>query len=158
VPDQSKSAGGSGGELECGELGPYGDQKQRTGNGEYHRDHIPSKAALKERARQLNDGIALSPAQASAIEDQALSVVIPAAAHREVSPTYGGRNTVDAIAEDAEDLQEAAKRDTKEMLAEIDNYADPECGKAYQSAARKINRRTNADYDKFLQNILDTVD
>jgi len=158
VPYLSSSSLASSDTLECGEHGTYGEQKERTGNGEYHRDHIPSKAALKERATQLNGGIKLSPDQAAAIDNQAMSVVIPAAAHREVSPTYGGRNSVSAIQDDADDLAGAAKRDTKEMSSEIDNYADPECAKAYKAAARKINKMTNDDYDDFLQNILDTVD
>jgi hypothetical protein len=144
-------------QLQCGELGSYGEQKERTGNGEYHRDHIPSKAALKERARQLNGGINLSPAQASAIENQASSVVIPAAAHREASPTYGGRNA-NLIEDDANDLAGAAKRDTDDMIGEIDDYADKECAKAYKQAAKEIKKKTNDDYDDFLQNILDTVD
>ena len=143
-------------ELKCGELGTYGEQKERTGNGEYHRDHIPSKAALKERARQLNGGRALSNAQLTAIENQALSVVIPASAHREVSPTYGGRNA-NLIDDDAKDLAGAAKRDTDEMKSEIDEHADKECAKHYNQAAREINKKTNADYDNFLKNILRTV-
>ena len=143
-------------ELECGELGTYGEQKERTGNGEYHRDHIPSKAALKERARQLNGGRALSNARVAAIENQALTVVIPASAHREISPTYGGRNA-DLIKPDSKDLAGAAKRDTDDMKGEIEKHADKECAKHYRQAAREINSMTNDDYDKFLRNILKTV-
>ncbi len=134
----------------------YGEQKERTGNGEYHRDHIPSKAALKERARQLNGGRALSDARLSAIENQALSVVIPASAHRDVSPTYGGRNA-NLIEDDADNLAGAAKRDTDEMTSEIDDHADKECVKHYRQAAHEINEMTNEDYDDFLKNILKTV-
>ncbi len=143
-------------ELDCGEVGTYGDQKKRTGKGKYHRDHIPSKAALKEKALELNDGIPLSTAQLKAIENLAISVVIPASAHRQVSPTYGGRNKK-KIPEDKNDLQKAAKRDTAEMKENLDEYFDPECKEAYKEAADKIDQTTNDDYDKFLNNILDTI-
>jgi hypothetical protein len=146
----------TGDELECGEIGEYGDQKKRTGGGKYHRDHIPSKAALKERARELNGGKALSDAQAAAIDNGALSVVIPASAHREVSPTYGGRNA-GKIGSDSKGLQAAAKRDTAEMKKELDKHADADCVKKYEEAAEKIDKMTDADYDKFLNNILKTV-
>ncbi len=59
-------------ELDCGEYSAYGEQKKKTGHGKYDRDHIPSKAALKERARQLNGGMDLSPAQAAAIDNGAI--------------------------------------------------------------------------------------
>ena len=143
-------------ELDCGEIGTYGDQKKRTGKGKYHRDHIPSKAALKERARQLNGGKELSSAQAAAIENGATSVVIPASAHQEVSPTYGGRNA-DKKLSDPDDLQGAAKRDTAAMKAELKNHADPDCVEAYNEAADEIDEKTNEDYDNFLKNILKTV-
>jgi hypothetical protein len=157
VPYLSSSAvAATSDELECGELGTYGEQKERTGNGEYHRDHIPSKAALKERARQLNGGRKLSSAQLTAIENQAKSIVIPAPAHRDVSPTYGGRNS-NLIESDADDLAGAAKRDTDEMKNEIEAHSDKECAKHYRQAAREINKMTNEDYDAFLNNILDTV-
>ena len=41
------------GKLKCGEYGKYGALKKKTGGGKLDRDHVPSKAALKERARQL---------------------------------------------------------------------------------------------------------
>lgn len=143
-------------ELECGEVGRYGDQKKRTGKGKYHRDHIPSKAALKERARDLNGGKDLTAGQLKAVENLAISVVIPASAHRGVSPTYGGRNK-GKIPVDKDDLQAAAKRDTEAMRQEIDNHADPDCAQAYKDAADQIDQIDNAEYDAFLNNILKTV-
>lgn len=143
-------------ELDCGEIGTYEDQKKRTGGGTYHRDHIPSKAALKARAAALK-GKALTENQAKAVENLAISVVIPATAHREVSPTYGGRNQDARIQSDSKDLKGAAKRDTDEMKKEFDKHADAECVKAYEEAAEKIEKTTNEDYDNFLNNILKTV-
>jgi len=144
-------------ELDCGEYGTYGDQKKRTGKGKYDRDHIPSKAALKERARQLNDGKDLSPARAAAIDNAASSVAIPKAAHSGVSPTYGGRNSATRVSSDAGDLQGAAKRDTGAMKKELDKHADSDCVEAYKAAAEDIDEKTNEDYDAFLNNILNTV-
>jgi uncharacterized Zn-binding protein involved in type VI secretion len=142
-------------ELDCGEHGTYGKQKERTGGGKYHRDHIPSKAALKERAKKLNGG-SISAAQATAIENGAMSVVIPASAHQGVSPTYGGRNK-ELMLKDPDDLQAAAKRDTAAMKKELDKHADADCVEAYNEAAEKIDKTTNAEYDAFLNNILNTV-
>jgi hypothetical protein len=146
-------------DLDCGEVGEYGDQKERTGNGKYHRDHIPSKAALKERAAQLADPDPLSEAQKKAIENGALSIVIPASAHREVSPTYGGRNQQALIEKDAGGLQKAAKRDTSDMKKELAKHTEdePDCVKAYKAAAKKIESVTDEEYDAFLTNILKTV-
>ncbi len=141
-------------ELDCGEVGEYGDQKKRGGGGAYHRDHIPSKAALKERARKLNRGKKLNDAQLAAVENLAISVVIPASAHRGVSPTYGGRNTQSLITSDSADLQAAAKRDTASMRKEIDGHADEDCVKAYKEAAAKIDKITNPQYDAFLKKCL----
>jgi hypothetical protein len=144
-------------DLDCGEVGEYGDQKKRTGGGEYHRDHIPSKAALKDRAVQLQMGKALTTTQAAAIENAAISVVIPASAHQGVSPTYGGRNSVERIGEDAGDLKKAAKRDLDDMKKELGDHADADCEKAYAAAAKKIEKISNEDYDNFLMDILETV-
>ena len=106
---------------------------------------------------QLNMGNPLSAAQATAIENAAMSVVIPASAHQGVSPTYGGRNDAQRIGEDASDLQKAAKRDTKAMKKELDKHADADCVEAYKKAAKQIEKTTNEDYDNFLMDILETV-
>jgi len=155
MPSSPGAGGAAANELDCGEMGTYGDQKKRTGKGKYHRDHIPSKAALKKRAEELNGG-PITAAQAKAIDNAGLSIVIPAAAHRQVSPTYGGRNKP-LMGTDKDDLQSAAKRDTKAMREEIDNHADADCAQAYKDSADKIDERTNAEYDRDLQHILDTV-
>ena len=38
--------------LKCGQYGKYGDLKKQSGDNKFDRDHIPSKAALKERAQE----------------------------------------------------------------------------------------------------------
>ena len=85
-------------------------------------------------------------------------MVTPKAAHQQVSETYGGRNSTDTITTNSKDLSKAAKDDTDAMLAQIDNYADPECAEAYRQAAAQIASKTNDDYDKFLKDIMSRPD
>ena len=144
--------------LKCGEYGKYGDLKKKTGDGKFDRDHVPSKAALKERAESLLDeGEKLSSAQKKAIEDWGDSIAIPRRAHIDVSPTYGAKN-LKLGPQDAEDLAGAARRDVEAMLKQIDEYdADGGCKKAYQKAAKRVLRMTNRDFDKALLEILKKV-
>lgn len=144
--------------LKCGEYGKYGDLKKKTGDGKFDRDHVPSKAALKERAESLLDeGEKLSSAQKKAIEDWGDSIAIPRRAHIDVSPTYGAKN-LKLAPQDAEDLAGAARRDVEAMLKQIDEYdADGGCKKAYQKAAKRVLRMTNRDFDKALLEILKKV-
>lgn len=141
------AAGGGDETLECGKSGTYGDLKKKTGGGEYHRDHIPSKKALKQRAEDIL-GRKLKPHEATAIENGAFAVAIPAAAHRNESPTYGGRNK-NVFQSDADDLQGAAKRDVQAMQEHLDS-SDDGCGEAYKEATEDIPEMTNKDYDKWL--------
>ncbi|HUB15129.1 MAG TPA: hypothetical protein VMB34_24485 [Acetobacteraceae bacterium] len=161
MPNTSSGAGGGADTLQCGEVGTYADLKKKKGKpkGSMSRDHIPSKAALKEYARNIlkKVGKKLSPAQARAIEDLGLCVVVPSSAHRGVSPTYGGRNTVEKIQEQGKDgnsLKQACKDDTDKMLANSDKLGDAKCKKAYMAAADKLNSRTAADYDAAIRRIV----
>jgi hypothetical protein len=141
--------------LKCGEYGKYGDLKKKTGDNKFDRDHIPSKAALKERAESLA-GEKLSQAQKQAIDKAGDAIAIPRQAHIDVSPTYGQSGS--AAAKDAGNLAGSARRDVEAMLKEIDKYdADGNCKKAYQKAAAKLLRMSNADYDKILLEILKKV-
>lgn len=144
--------------LKCGEYGKYGDLKKKTGDGKFDRDHIPSKAALKERAESLlEEGEKLSSKQRKAIEDWGDSIAIPRQAHIDASPTYGTKNIKLAL-QDAENLAGAARRDVESMLAKIDEYdADGGCKKAYQKAAKRVLRMTNKDFDKALLEIIKKV-
>ncbi|WP_321818260.1 MULTISPECIES: PAAR-like domain-containing protein [unclassified Paraburkholderia] len=144
--------------LKCGEYGKYGDLKKKTGDGKFDRDHIPSKAALKERAESmLDEGEKLSPGQRKAIEDWGDSIAIPRQAHIDVSPTYGAKN-IGLAPQDADNLAGAARRDVESMLSKIDEYdADGGCKKAYQKAAKRVLRMTNRDFDKALLEIIQKV-
>jgi hypothetical protein len=135
--------------MKCGELNQYGEQKKKSGRGKRDRDHIPAKSALLQKAEQLNKG-PLEPCQKKAIINGALSVVIPKAAHQQVSPTYG-QSTGDALA-DSKDLAGSAKRDTRAM--ENSGKLDPACAEAYKKAAKKIRKITNRQYTNWLKKML----
>lgn len=143
------------GKLKCGESGKYGDLRKKTGDGKFDRDHIPSKAALKARAEQLQ-GEPLSKAQRHAIDNAGETITIPRQAHIDVSPTHG-QSLADAT-RDSNDLAGSAKRDVDAMLEKIDEYdEDGGCRKAYKAAAQAILQKTNADFDKMLGDILKGV-
>jgi hypothetical protein len=153
--DGMKSAGKK--KMKCGEYGRYGKLKQKTGDGNFDRDHIPSKAALKQRAQALlPKGKELSPKQAKAIDDWGEAIAIPRQAHIDISPTYG--QSTAAAKMDSGDLAGSARRDVEAMLGKIDEYdADGTCKKAYQKAAAKVVRMDNAAYDEALKKILKTI-
>ncbi len=142
--------------MKCGEYGKYGDLKKKTGEGKFDRDHIPSKAALKERARELNGGRRLSDTRERAIEKWGNSIAIPRQAHIDVSPTYG--QSLAEATKDAGNLAGSARRDVEAMLKKIDEYdADGGCKKAYQKAVKRVLKLNNKDFDEALQNILDNI-
>ncbi|HEX8521969.1 MAG TPA: RHS repeat-associated core domain-containing protein, partial [Tepidisphaeraceae bacterium] len=63
-------------------------------------DHIPSNASNLLRAEQ-ELGRSLTPAERALVEREGTAVAVPEQLHRSASPTYGGRNTVSRITEDA---------------------------------------------------------
>ena len=122
--------------MNCGEGGNYGDMLKKTGDGKLDRDHVPSKAALQEAAKNLIDeyGIDLTKTQLSAlfgdnglISKQGRAIAIPKKDHQKHSETYGRRNSPEKIKEDAADLQKAAKRDTKTIEEAEGKEMDDEC-------------------------------
>lgn len=146
-------------EMKCGELGQYGEQKKKTAKGKRARDHIPSKAALKERAKKLKGGgkkkVRLSKCERKVIDDSALTVVTPTRAHQKASRSYGQSRA--AASKDAEGLQAAAKKDTADMMSDKDGIkkSDAACQEAYAKNAEKINNITDKQYDDWLQKCLD---
>ena len=143
--------------LKCGEQGSYADLKTKMGGGKFHRDHIPSKEALKQRAKKLRNNVPLTAAQKRAIEEWGKSIAVPRQAHIDISPTYGTKN-IKLAPLDAADLAGAAQRDVDAMLKEIDEYdADGGCKKAYKKAAKRILEMSNDDFDEALRKILNTV-
>ena len=142
--------------MKCGEYGKYGELKKKTGDGKYDRDHIPSKAALKAKAKELNGGEELSSKQKTAIDNWGNAIAIPRKAHEDHSPTHS-QSLADA-AVDSENLAGSARRDVEAMLKHIDEYdEDGGCKKAYQKASKRVLRMSNEDYAKALQDILNKV-
>ena len=139
--------------LECGDFGTFRELKKITAEGKFDRDHIPAKAALWARARELNNNLPLTEKQTYQIEYSSLAIAIPQQAHIDFSPTHSENNPVN-ISRDAKNLAKAARRDIRAMLRRISRY-DRKCKKVYFKASRKIIKMTNKDYDKFLQEILD---
>lgn len=134
-------------ELKCGESGKYGDLKKKTGHGQFDRDHVPSKAALKEFARkEVNGGDELCKLQKKAIDNVGAAIAIPRGVHKDYSPTYGGKNTPTQVSSDAGNLQGAAQRDTKNVSAGMKNP----CKKKYDKWAKKITKMKDKDYKKML--------
>jgi protein-tyrosine-phosphatase len=159
----AKSGGNKKGKkkLDCGELGKYGDQKKRTGDNKYDRDHVPSKAALKERAAAIakERGEKLTEAQAKAIENLADAIVIPKSTHKNSSPSYGSKNKKlsKTDGQSAEKLNEALERDLDAVLADLEK-TDPECAKQYRAAAKKLREKVKKDsnyFDDFLSDVLE---
>jgi len=137
-------------EMECGELGQYGEQQKVSGGGKMDRDHVPAKSSLLHRAEQLN-GAALETCQKNAIVKGALAIVIPKGVHQQFSETYGGRATPES---DAKNLRKAAKSNLKEILDS--GELDEACAEAYEKAAEEIGKITNKQYDSWLEKMLDS--
>ncbi|HEX3696358.1 MAG TPA: DUF4150 domain-containing protein [Polyangia bacterium] len=136
--------------MKCGELNTYGKQKKKSGKNKRDRDHIPAKSALLAKAKDIA-GKRLKPCQAKAIVNGALTIVIPKAAHQQVSPTYG-QSAADAE-KDSKDLAGSANRDTKAMEKKLKDY-DPGCVEAYKAAAKKIRKIKNRQYNAWLKKML----
>ena len=110
------------------------------------------KAALKAFAATLK-GERLTQAEMNAIDKAADAIAIPRQAHIDVSPTYG--QSAAEAAKDAKDLAGSARRDVEAMLKKIDEYdADGGCKKAYRKAARRVLRKSNDDFARWIADVL----
>ncbi len=97
-----------------GDTGTFGDlksRKRRAGETEaLDMDHQPSLAAQR-KAQEDRLGRRLKPDELNQLKNNTPAVASPRKIHQQTSPTYGGRNTAERIAEDAADLDAAALRD-----------------------------------------------
>lgn len=161
-PDEApkaKDEGKDGGKVKpkpkpkCGQTGPYKDRHSHD-NADFNWDHVPSKAALLKRARDVK-GSALKPKEIEAIIENAPTIAIPASLHQKHSETFGGRQnqTVDGdkrIARDSKNLQRAAQENTDKLLQHVDEF-DPGCKGAYSDAAKSISAITDDEWVKWLK-------
>ncbi|SFC29990.1 hypothetical protein [Collimonas sp. OK412] len=160
------------GKLDCGDNGSYEDLLKKSGDNKFDRDHVPSKAALKEAAQKIIDetpGLAekLTDAGRKAlfgsgsdpglIAKQGQAIAIPKKDHQQHSDTYGRRNNPEKIDTDSDELQEAAKKDTKTIEDAEGKEMDDECLKKYQKAAEQIRKKTHAEYIKDLTKLIKDV-
>jgi len=142
--------------LECGEVGTYSELNKKAAKPvDMERDHIPSKAALFQRAKNMKKN--MKPAQIECVEGkleaQGMTVAIPRSAHRGFSPTCGSKNTPAQIAKDGKDaasMKAATERDTAAMQEHMHD-AHKECEKAYKKAVEKIKEH---DTEKMISNAI----
>ncbi|MDQ1817204.1 hypothetical protein RBA41_28260 [Massilia sp. CCM 9210] len=152
-------------ELDCGESGSYGALLKKNGKNKYDRDHIPSKAALQKAALdQLDERqIELTDKQAAVlfgpygmISKAGATVVTLKNDHRLLSETYGSKNNVAKIEQDAKELQLAAIRDAK-AIQNGANEMDAKCQKKYKNSTKKITSKTHAQYISEINAMIDGV-
>ncbi|MDM5182114.1 hypothetical protein PO883_33630 [Massilia sp. DJPM01] len=152
--------------LECGEDGSYRETKKRTAGNKFDRDHIPSKAALQQAAKDyiFENGITLSERQAAALfGDYGLIsmagqvIVTPKGDHKAFSQTYTNKNTPEKIERDAGNLQQAAEEDTRAMEDAEGKEMDADCVEKYRAAARRIRAKTHQEYIDDLAKLVDEV-
>ena len=155
-------------ELKCGDSGAYRDLLKQSGSNKFDRDHVPSKAALKQIADQIleAEGIELtdkervmlfgSKTSPGLIANEGEAIAIDKADHREASRTYGNRNSDERIAEDAKDAQAAAKKDTKAILEDATHWGE-KCREKYEKWAEQVVRKTHAEYVRNIEKLISNV-
>jgi hypothetical protein len=154
----------------CGGRATYSKQGKGFLEHEMERDHIPNVASLRRKAMEILEerGVDLRPEQLDAligkkdkkgqlqggrIYDHAQTIAVPKDIHR-ASPTTGNRDNY----LDKDDLEGAAKRDTKnhrDNIAKSDNHKD--CLEALEEASEVIDNISNEQYEDFLNNLIDNV-
>lgn len=168
-PDGGVPADGGKPQVQCGELIVYKDRsKNDAQTPKMERDHVPSSAALTQRALFLFFGEELTPAMqkcmrgkdkkamekfAEKVGDSGMTIGIPKADHKEHSQTYGNKNKIDYgnPQRDARNLQNAALRNTAALVRGIRD----ECFAAYVRAMIPVTEKTNEQYDADLQAVID---
>ena len=89
------------------------------------------------RAAEEAKGSPLTKAERNQVIRDGPAVAIPDKKHTGSSPTYGGRNTPEQIAEDAANPGSAVKRDSDAMVKAADN----EYKRAARAAAKWIKEQ-----------------
>ena len=104
-------------------------------------DHIPSFAALKKNlenklGRQLDD------VEAASLRNEGTSLLYETSLHQQFSRTYGGRNSISQIADDAQDLFKAAQKDMDALRKPLkeSGMSDADIEKAFE-LIHEMNRK-----------------
>ncbi len=140
----------------CGRKQAYSDKKGVKGTG-LEKDHTPSSKALQAAAMKEMEpliGKSLTKGQAEkiahAVSEKAPTIAIPHDVHKAGDTWGSGKNTPTQIAQDAGDLNGAAKRNT-EKISEIMADKKHGCNDAYNKAAEEI---TSMDWNKFVKDTI----
>jgi hypothetical protein len=142
---------------DCGRKQPYSDKKGVKGTG-LEKDHTPSSKALKAAAMKEMEPLikagtlkkAAAEKIANAVSEKAPTIAIPHDVHKAGQTWGSGKNTPAQIAQDAGDLNGAAKRNT-EKISEIMADKKHGCNDAYNKAAEEI---TSMDWNKFVKDTI----
>ncbi|OCQ53303.1 S-type Pyocin [Photorhabdus australis subsp. thailandensis] len=89
-----------------------------------HADHMPSAAAVRAKLRKLYPTLSISKLNEDAKDVAA--IIIPAEVHQKFSATYGGRNSLSQIEQDANDLRAAVDRDFDAIKPALKQYGATE--------------------------------
>ncbi|MGV8003820.1 S-type pyocin domain-containing protein [Photorhabdus temperata subsp. temperata] len=113
------------------EVDLYRNFDGRLRNG-MHADHMPSAAAVKAAAKRLNP--TLEPKEQNKQAKDVAAIIIPSKVHQKYSETYGGRNTPEQIAKDAEDLKQAVDNNFNAIkpYLEEEGFSEQELERAHQ--------------------------
>lgn len=106
--------------VELLEVELYSDFENRSRQGEYHIDHIPSAAAVKAYYKRKHPE--LGPKELKKLSKRVAAVAVPTSIHQKSSETYGGRNTPARIATDSYDLRSAADRNFDAEIESLKKY------------------------------------
>ncbi|QEM80900.2 DUF637 domain-containing protein [Halomonas binhaiensis] len=132
------------GNVEEGEVGPYGDLASRSVKDGMTPDHIPSFAATKQAVSDAE--LDLSDAQLRALKNNTNCVVVRTCDHQSFSRTYGGRNSQTQIQTDAQDLYKAAEADldTWEPVWRKNGWSDADIA----NARRKVHEYNKQTFEE----------
>ncbi|MFD0706132.1 killer protein of pyocin s3 [Photorhabdus luminescens] len=89
-----------------------------------HADHMPSAAAVRAKLRKRYPTLSISKLNEDAKDVAA--IIIPAEVHQKFSATYGGRNSLSQIEQDANDLRAAVDRDFDAIKPALKQYGATE--------------------------------
>ena len=92
----------------------YGISAKNSAKDKMTPDHIPSFAALKKYLENKL-GRKLRLHEITQYYNDATTILYETSLHQKYSRTYGGRNTAEQIAEDAQDLYKAAQKDMETL-------------------------------------------
>jgi hypothetical protein len=122
-------------------------------------DHIPSNAALV-KAQETKLGRRLTSREKNQIKNKGVTVVLTEGNHKDLSRTFGGRNTKTQIAGDAADLGKAFSQDAEAIFQGliVKKELNPEIVGSYMRAYRENVKKgvfgDNAETDEMFMKYL----